>query len=166
MKGMKFLSIEVICLFLTVVCGVFLLSKPSDAEDAEALNAKTKLESLADVGAEVEELTPAQTSASSWVSPPIPFFLEKYFDKSDVNADTICVVDGETYYFCYDNCRKSCVIYTLHDVLCEDPTLTFDTLNSSSMKQAVVATTFKSVSVDFSNKKSIAQLKELTPVLW
>lgn len=156
MKGMRFLPIVAVCVLATGVCGAVLLSELQEGGKAES--AETENMAWGD-----EDTAQERASASSWECPPIPKFLETYFGKSDVCADTICVADGKAYYYGYDDKYKTCVIYTLDGVLCEEPTAEYDTLNSACRTKFVVRTAHKSVTVDFADRKSVALLAGLMP---
>lgn len=162
MKGMKLLPILAICVFAMGICGAVFLAKMQEDGNTESQRSEVKGQK-AKGEAEDEDTAQEQANASSWVCPPIPKFLEKYFGKTDVYADTICVADGKAYYFGYDEHYRTNVIYTLDEVLCEEPSLTYDTLNSSSKTKFIVSTAHHSITVDFSDRKSIAHLADLMP---
>lgn len=99
----------------------------------------------------------------SWVEPPIPKFLTNYMDSTMWSADTICVVNGKAYYRAYDEYGRTSAIYTLSELLCEDPTLTYDSVDSKSKTKFHVRTAHKSMVVDFANKRDVRKLKTMVP---
>lgn len=165
MKGMKYLPVLVFSLIVLGICCSIYSSRSQDVDEKEKMKAMIRLNGnmVTGGGDEAEDTINELPIDSSWVSPPIPKFLAKYYGKAEVYADTICVVDEKAYYFGYDDHYRTAVIYTLDEVLCENPVLTYDSASSSSKTKFVVSTAFNSVTVDFADRKSIAQLKELMP---
>lgn len=99
----------------------------------------------------------------SWEEPPIPKFLTNYMDSTLWSANTICVVNGKAYYRAYDEYGRTSAIYTLSELLCEDPTLTYDSLDTKSKTKFHVRTAHKSLFVDFANKEDVRKLKAMIP---
>lgn len=165
MKGMKILPMMAICLFAVGICIAVLLHKCQERNEADgaAIGLEVEDGNLAKVEDKTENTYQEGEDVYSWVSPPIPKFLKKYYGKADISADTICVIDDKAYYFGYDDRYRNTVIYTMDKMLCEIPTLTYDSVSPSSKTKFVVSTAFKSLTVDFADKKSIAQLKDLMP---
>lgn len=99
----------------------------------------------------------------SWEEPPIPKFLTNYMDSTWWSADTICVVNGKAYYRAYDEYGRTSAIYTLSELLCEDPTLTYDSVDTKSKTKFRIRTAYKSLFVDFANKEDVRKLKAMIP---
>lgn len=168
MKEMKYLPVMIVCVIMMSICYTIFSLEMQDEDGTEKSKSGTKVreEMITEAEEDDEEYDESITEhhvASSWVCPPKPKFLENYYGKADISADTICVVNGNAYYYGFDERYRNMVIYTLDEMLCENPTLTYYLLSSSSKTKFVVRTAFKSLTVDFADRKSIAQLKELMP---
>lgn len=104
------------------------------------------------------------TPEFSWEPPPMPKFLDNCVGSySEWGADTICVVNGTAYYRAYDEYGGTSIIYTLDELLCEDPTLTYDSVSSNFKSKFRISTAHKSIVVDFADRNSVKELKSLTP---
>lgn len=111
----------------------------------------------------VESDAEADDSDFSWEEPPVPDFLANYMDPTWWDIDTICVVNGKAYYHGNDSYGRNNVIYTLDELLCEDPTLYYASVDSNQKTTFLISTASKSVTVDFADRNSIEKLKTLVP---
>ena len=101
------------------------------------------------------------TPEFSWEPPPMPKFLGYCVGSySEWGADAICVVNGTAYYRAYDEYGGTSNIYTLDELLCEDPTLTYDSVGSNFKSKFRISTAHKSIVVDFADRNSIKALKK------
>lgn len=156
MKGMKFLPV---ILFAIMVFGTMGTSILKDIEHKKEVSSDTAKVSEDDSYTYDEE---DADTAFSWEEPPVPDFLAKYMDSSSWGIDTICVANGKAYYHAYDNYRRTGAIYTLDEMLCEDPTL-YHSASSSQKTIFRIATSTRSLTVNFADKRSVEKLKSLIP---
>lgn len=78
-------------------------------------------------------------------------------------VDTICVVKGKPYCCRFDELGRTREICTLDELLCEDPTLTYDSIGTAYKTKFRVSTAFSSMVVDFADATSVDNLKNLVP---
>lgn len=158
MKEMKLLPLAVIVLLITCI-GSSSLASPARGEEPSLLHQTSQSEALPGTDATTNE----ETSYFTWVEPPVPDFLSSYMDTTMWWIDTICVVDGKAYYRANDEYGRGAFIYTLDELLCEDPTLTYAPVDSKSGTTYQVSTSTRSIQVDFADRSSVERLKALTP---
>lgn len=91
-----------------------------------------------------------------WVEPPIPEFVKNYLDSSDWSIDTICVVNGKAFYFASDIFSRTNIIYDEDKIYADNPTLYYDSLETKEPYKFMVHTAVKSLTVDFTDKQSLA----------
>ena len=114
------------------------------------------------MGADVAMLENSPVSDSCG-RPLIPKFLVNYMDSTWWSTDTICVVNGKAYYRAYDEYGRTSAIYTLSELLCEDSTLNYDSVDTKSKTKFRISTAYKTMVVDFANKEDVRKLKAMVP---
>lgn len=94
----------------------------------------------------------------------IPPCLPPLFGDIEWYLDTICVVEGNAYYWAYDDCRFTTVaISDADNLLTEDPTLRIDSFSPECPNKFYVSVVGKTLLTDFADAKSRAQLASLSP---
>lgn len=155
MKGMRFLPIFVIGLAFLGIGAANFSPYSQDERDEGAGGMAVVAEDTC--SSEDDEYS------FSWEEPPVPDFLANYMDSADWGIDTICVVNGKAYYFGYEQHGRTGVVYTLDELLCEDPVLGYDSVDSKLKTTFSISTSYKSMTVDFADKKSVKKLKTFIP---
>ena len=120
--------------------------------------------------AKLFSFVPSESNSQSDVELPpeenndtlIPEFLSDYID-SNTYSEIICTANGKTYYYSNDNSERLRAVYTLDELLCGDPTLLIDSIDSLSKTTFSISTAHKSMIVDFADKNSVEKLKSLVP---
>lgn len=157
---MKLLPLVIIILF---IIGAGSASFASYIQDDLALDldssADTEVMDVFDTDGNTDEAA----SSSHRGEPPVPDFLAHYMDSTWWGIDTICVVNGKAYLLGYDEYGRTCVIFTDDELLCEDPTLDYDSVASNLKTTFQVSTITSTITVDFADRNSVAQLKTLMP---
>lgn len=186
MKKVKLLIIAAIGLFVIDVCCTAFISKIRKEEPKESTKTpkeepkeSSMLEPVVDNTVYVilnnddeyykedeekkEEKTEEVKLSHEWKVPPVPWSLTHYMDSAEWNIDTICVASGKAYYYAYDTYGRTLAIYSMNELLCEDPTLKWLPIHSDSRTKFHICTSFRSMTVDFSNRNDIKKLKRIIP---
>lgn len=103
------------------------------------------------------------TNETHWEEPELPPFMTNYMDSVNWYADTICVANGQVYYFAQDEQGRMNVIYTNEGILCEDPALWYNDFDTVSTTKFSINTAAKTVVVDFAQPQTIKNLQHLMP---
>lgn len=159
MKRMKLLPVIMLSIMLFGAVGNHLY-QAKDHKDK--LSSDTSLVSEDKTVMESESEDEESETAFSWEEPPLPDFLAKYHDSASWGADTICVANGKAYYIAYDEYGRTDVIYTLDELICEDPTLMCESIGSNFKTKFRISTSYNSMVVDFADRKNVEKLKSLT----
>lgn len=100
-----------------------------------------------------------------WMPPVIPTCVKQLLKDSDWSADTICVVDGKAYYLAHDGYYRTSVIYSEDGIIVSNPVLLIDSFAPGSKEKFYVSVVGKTVTANFSDKRSINKLASLSQVL-
>lgn len=94
----------------------------------------------------------------------IPSFVQE-LGRGEWVADTICVVNGETYYYASEDFGIMRVIYHNDKLLIADPALMVDSFASGCRDKFYVSVVDKSRVIDFSNMQSLKGISSISQQL-
>ena len=173
MKGMRFLPAILMLLLIGGVCAMnlqdcfdFRSDKGNEEGVAENVYPHNTGTNDNDTDAEYDkESDEDMEGISTYVPVPIPAFVSQVLDHADWWADTLCVVNGEPYYWASEDYCRCNVLFNRHKVLLAAPSLHVDSFASGCDTKFYFSNAAKRVLVDFSDKSTFDRLKALSKTL-
>lgn len=173
MKGLRLLPALLILLLVGGVCvtsiRACLVSHQETEDDRDVTeNTSSFITDTYDKETDEESDTEAENDTEedySYVSVPIPDFVNSLLEDADWWADTVCVVNGTAYYRAYENYGRLSVLFNKDRILIAAPVLSIDSFASGCDTKFYVSNAWKQVLVDFSDKRTFDGLASLSKTL-